>query len=76
MTGLMIFAMLFGVSVIAVVVWLVVRLSQNNDLDSGQFPKVSALDILRRRYALGELSPEEYAEKRADIWSEPANGGK
>lgn len=76
MSGFIIFTVLFGVGVIVSAVWLVVRLSQNNDLDSGQFPKVSALDILQRRYARGELSAEEYAEKRADIWSEPATGGK
>ncbi len=76
MSGFMIFTVLFGIGVIVAVVWLVVRLSQNDDLYSDQFPKVSALDSLQRRYALGELSAEEYAEKRADIWAEPASGGK
>lgn len=47
------------------VVWLIVR-SQGGgpSRDRGRATKESPLEILKRRYAAGELSTEEYEERK------------
>jgi putative membrane protein len=49
---------------IAVVVWLLVRgpLGQG-----GQTERRSALDILKERYARGEIGKEEFEQKKHDL---------
>ena len=49
----------------AVVVYLVVQSTRSRDHDrsSGE----SALDILKKRYARGEISKEEFEEKKAHL---------
>ncbi len=56
---------ILGLAVIVVVIWLVVRSTNRNSgyKDVGR----SALDILNERYARGEISKEEFAEKKKDI---------
>lgn len=47
--------------VIGAVVWLVRSLA---DRDRGRHREPSALELLERRFAMGELSVEEYEERR------------
>ena len=49
--------MLVWVALIALVVWLVVRVAGNRPSGGGS---ESAEDLLRRRYASGEIDAEEY----------------
>jgi putative membrane protein len=61
----------FTVAVILLIVWLV-RLSvasRNENADEGRIMQrgESALEILRARYARGEISKEEYLEMRATL---------
>ncbi|MBT9148660.1 MAG: SHOCT domain-containing protein [Dehalococcoidia bacterium] len=53
------------------VIWGVVSLvrggSQSSGSTSGSSQPNSALQILKKRYAAGEISKEEYEEKRKDI---------
>ncbi|BAL99483.1 hypothetical protein CLDAP_14440 [Caldilinea aerophila DSM 14535 = NBRC 104270] len=61
----------FTVAVILLIVWLV-RLSvasRNENVDEGRVMQrgESALEILRARYARGEISKEEYLEMRATL---------
>uniref|UniRef100_A0A7C1FIX3 SHOCT domain-containing protein n=1 Tax=Caldilinea aerophila TaxID=133453 RepID=A0A7C1FIX3_9CHLR len=61
----------FIVAVILLIVWLV-RLSvagRNENVDEGRVMQrgESALEILRARYARGEISKEEYLEMRATL---------
>ncbi len=56
--------------VIGLVVWLVIRaskppVSSSNALQSGS--GVNALDILKERYARGEITREEFESMRKDI---------
>lgn len=61
----------FTIAVILLIVWLV-RLSaagRQENVDEGRMAQrnESALEILRARYARGEISKEEYLEMRATL---------
>jgi len=54
---------IIGVIVIGVVIWLAVRTTfqgRNQDISGNK----SALDILKERYARGEIDREEFEEKK------------
>ena len=57
---------IFWLVVIAVVVWVVGR-RQAASGPSSPPPRETALDVLQRRYAAGEISTEEYEERRARL---------
>jgi putative membrane protein len=59
----MIFRLLLVVGVVLLAVWAVQRFVTGG---SGKIEE-SALDILKKRYARGEISREEYEEKRRDL---------
>ena len=52
---------------IVVIVWVVLQRNRNNQI---QAPKnESALETLEKRYANGEISTEEYREKKRELKS-------
>jgi putative membrane protein len=57
---------LFWVGVIAAVVWLISTLMQGKSRIS-QPSEPTAIDILKRRYAQGEISKDEYEQKKKDL---------
>ncbi|MEK6938955.1 MAG: SHOCT domain-containing protein [Nanoarchaeota archaeon] len=58
----MIFMGLFWIAVIAAIIWLVIKLSQ------GQLSgNKTAEEILKERYARGELSEKEYDQKLREV---------
>jgi putative membrane protein len=60
----MILTILFWVAIIALVVWLISGfVSRTNS----QPPAESALDILKKRYARGEITKEQFDEMRRDL---------
>ena len=54
--------------VIAVMVWLLVRGPLVTG-GRGQSERPSALDVLKERYARGEIGREEFEQKRRDLES-------
>ena len=59
---------LFWVLIILVIVLLIrgIRTSKGSGREAGPLPE-SALDILKKRYARGEINKEEYLEKKKDL---------
>ena len=62
----MLFMVLFWGGIIALIVWLIVRLTrrENNGSDT---EKRKPLDIARERYARGEITKEEFDKLKKDL---------
>ncbi len=58
-----------GIAVIAVVVWAVVTSARRSEGSGGpDSPRLdSALDVLKKRYARGEIDKQEFEEKKKDL---------
>ncbi len=57
---------IIGLIIVVAIVWLVVKsmsTNSNPNLPSGK----SALDILKERYARGEIEKDEYERKKRDL---------
>lgn len=63
--GGMWFGWIFWIIIIGAVVYLIVRFNNQNNRFTQH--SESALDILKKRYAKGEISKEEFEEKKKDI---------
>ena len=58
---------IIGLIIVVVVVWAIVKgLGQNNQSTNKNIPK-SALDILKERYARGEIDKEEFEERKKNL---------
>ena len=64
-----IFMILFWIVIIALGVWLISSFvsRSNSQTSSGQPPAESALDILKKRYARGEITKEQFEDMRRDL---------
>ena len=64
--GLMMFlGVLFWGAIIALIVWVVVRLTGRGTASGGG--KQNPLDIARERYARGEITREQYEQLKKDL---------
>ncbi len=63
----MLLGMLFWIILVVGIVFLVVWVVQKRSGGGPSGTHESALDILKKRYAKGELTKEEFAEKKRDI---------
>jgi len=57
---------IIGLIVLALIVWLVVR-STSQNLETAGVGRDTALDVLKKRYARGEIDRQEYEEKKSDL---------
>ena len=55
------------VVVIGLIVWLVVYLARGSGSTSSTSGDLKAIDILKNRYARGEIDKKEYEEKLKDL---------
>lgn len=60
------FMMFFWIILIAVVAYMFIR-SANRNGNPPSSPYESAIDILKKRYARGEISKEEFEERKKDL---------
>lgn len=60
------FGWVFGILVVVAIIWFIVRVTNTDSVNVNHTNK-SALDILNERYANGEISREEYEEKKRVI---------
>ena len=62
------FSGFFWIIIVAVIVWAVIRLTPNNQ--NRQLPSVSGEtpeDILKKRYAKGEITKEQFEQIKKDL---------
>lgn len=67
--GGMWFGWIFWIVLIALIIWAVVRMSGSRPggTTSSGLERETPLDILKRRYANGEITKEQYEEMRRDL---------
>lgn len=57
---------LFWLIVIAVIVYLIIKITNQKQTEN-VYPKETPLEILKKRYAKGEISKEEFERIKKDI---------
>ena len=60
-----VFGLLLTIGVVALIIWLVVRLSKGSG--TGTSSQQQPLDIARGRYARGEISREDFEQIKDDL---------
>jgi len=63
---MMLFMVVFWGGIIALIVWLIVRLTRHGST-GGITERNTPLDIARERYAKGEISKEEFEQIKKDL---------
>ena len=64
--GGMWFGWFFWIIIIALIVWLIISMANRSQKKSGS-TKESPMDILKNKYAKGEINKHEFQEKRKDL---------
>ena len=60
------FGWIIGLLLLAAIIWIIVK-SVNQNSNAHNSVSKSAIDILKERYARGEIGKEEFEEKKKDI---------
>ena len=65
--GMMGFMSIFWIAALGLIVWLVVAAVRRPSDSHSSAGSGSALEVLKKRYARGEIDIEEYEEKKKDL---------
>lgn len=65
--GGMWFGSFFGLAMIGLVVWAIISLVNNSNRNDASAQQESALDILKKRYASGEITQKEFEQMKKDL---------
>ena len=57
----------FDMIFLGLLIWLIIIITNRNKGNTQQSKNNSALDILKERYAKGEIGKEEFEEKKKDL---------
>ncbi len=71
---MLVIAVLFWGSVVALIVWAIRRLTSHGGTDSTTPPRRTPMDYLKERYAKGEITKEQFDQMKRDLL-DGANGG-
>ncbi len=55
---------IIGIIIMVIVVWMVVKVLNQNNNSNTRLGNKSALDILKERYARGEIDKQEFEERK------------
>ncbi len=58
---------IIGLILVVVIVWVAVKRPDLYNQSANQSNKKSALDILKERYASGEIDKQEFEERKKDL---------
>lgn len=58
---------IIGLIIVIAVVWMVVKGMNKNNQSTNQRTGKTALDILKERYASGEIDKEEFEERKRNL---------
>lgn len=58
---------IIGLVVLALIVWLVVKVTTQNTTASSAGGRETPLDVLKKRYARGEIDKQEFEEKKKEL---------
>jgi putative membrane protein len=67
--GMVLIGAVFWASILALVIWAVVRLTGRASHDADPYRRKSPLELLKERYAKGEITKEQYEEIKRDLLS-------
>lgn len=65
--GGMIFQLLFWILIIIAVIWAIKYFTGQSRSNASSASGESALDILKKRYANGEIDKDEFEQKKRDL---------
>lgn len=59
--------LIFLLILLALVIWLITAMTRKNSTGSANDPKSRSLEVLKERYARGEIGTEEYRERMREL---------
>lgn len=65
--GGMWFGWIFWIVIIGLIIYLIVRLTNQKSSGTGKISDETPLDVLKKRYARGEITKEEFDSLKKDL---------